>query len=405
LCYRGCPRQYSKKPIAKGWFSLRTLLFSGLGCLVLAAGCTYDFSALTGRLDAGTDTRGSGGKGGAQVRASGGAGGTGTGGDVLASGGNAAVSTGGTGAGSGASSDGGAGAVGGGVGGGVSGGATGSGTGGASSGGGGASLGGGSPGAAAGTAGAQTGGETTGGAGGGGGSTGPRILSIDFIGGNVPASAGGSGSGTGGQGGGAGGAGGMVLTPLPRMDPQEVAGFKPASHWNGAGDYMGTLTALVLADGTTTVASVTWNSPRAANGRGIWWVGFTDAPGDVRMMNGYLDPHDATNSELPATVTVANLPTSLTTGGYDVYVYMVGDIPSGTTRTYRYSIGAASFSVTQAGPQPTTFAGYKLAPAGGAGNYVVFRNLTATSFTLNATPPSGGRAPVNGLQIVSPSGS
>jgi hypothetical protein len=197
----------------------------------------------------------------------------------------------------------------------------------------------------------------------------------------------------------------MVLTPLPKMDPQEVAGFKPASHWNGAPDYMGTLTALALADGTPTVASVTWNSPRAANGRGMWWVGFTDAPGDVRMMNGYLDPHDATNSELPATVTVTNLPTSLTTGGYDVYVYMVGDVPSGTTRTYRYSIGATSFSVTQTGPQPTTFAGYKLAPAGGAGNYVVFKNQTSTSFTLNATPPSGGRAPVNGLQIVSPSGS
>ena len=47
------------------------------------------------------------------------------------------------------------------------------------------------------------------------------------------------------------------------------------------------------------------------------------------------------------------------------------------------------------------------APAGGAGNYVVFRNLTSASFTLTATPGTGSptRAPVNGLQIVAPTGS
>jgi len=56
---------------------------------------------------------------------------------------------------------------------------------------------------------------------------------------------------------------------------------------------------------------------------------------------------------------------------------------------------------------PATFTGYTLAPAGGAGNYVVFRNLTGASFTLTATPDSGStkRAPVNGLQIVAPTGS
>jgi hypothetical protein len=43
------------------------------------------------------------------------------------------------------------------------------------------------------------------------------------------------------------------------------------------------------------------------------------------------------------------------------------------------------------------------------GNYVVFRNVTGSSFTLTAQPmPSTWgiqRAPVNGMQIVYPSGS
>ena len=33
------------------------------------------------------------------------------------------------------------------------------------------------------------------------------------------------------------------------------------------------------------------------------------------------------------------------------------------------------------------------APAGGAGNYVVFRNLTTASFTLTATPGTGPTLP------------
>jgi hypothetical protein len=58
----------------------------------------------------------------------------------------------------------------------------------------------------------------------------------------------------------------------------------------------------------------------------------------------------------------------------------------------------------------TTFGGYVLAPEGGAGNYVVFRNVTETGFTLTAQPMTGStdqlfRAPVNGIQIVYPAGS
>jgi hypothetical protein len=111
---------------------------------------------------------------------------------------------------------------------------------------------------------------------------------------------------------------------------------------------------------------------------------------------------------MPAVVTVSGLPASITGGRYDVYVYVTGEIGTGTsTRTYNYAIGTAMATVSQTGPTPTSFTSFTLAPAGGAGNYIVFRNLTAATFTLTATPGTGTqtRAPVNGLQIVSPTGS
>ena len=214
------------------------------------------------------------------------------------------------------------------------------------------------------------------------------ILSIDFIGGNVAT----------------GGAGGSMLTPAPAMAANEIAGVQPAANWNGAPTNTGTLTNLVCSDGGPTAAAVTWSSPSMGSNPGEWKNPYADAPGDARMMNGYLDPSAAAT---PATITVSGLPSTITAGGYDVYVYMAGNIPSAITRTYKYAIGATTFTVSETGPSPATFPGFTLAPAGGTGDYVVFRNLTAASFTLTATPGTGSqtRAPVNGLQIVSPTGS
>ncbi len=202
------------------------------------------------------------------------------------------------------------------------------------------------------------------------------ILSIDFVGGSA--------------------------ADTLAMLPAEIAGAKPASHWNGASGSSGSLLGLMLADGSATLAAVAWNSS------GTFSVGFVDAPGDVRMMNGYLDPDSA---DSPAMIKVTALPTRLTTQGYDVYVYAYGEIPaSAWMRTYHYSIAGKSIALSQSGPSEHAFSGYAAAPANGAGNYVVFRNLSASSFTLLATPGvasngAGKRAPVNGIQIVSPSGS
>ena len=218
--------------------------------------------------------------------------------------------------------------------------------------------------------------------------TAPMIISIDFV---------------GGQPNGASAPSGTVV-----MDPSESAGARPATHWNSATSSAGTLSSLISAIGSTTSASASWNVS-ALDGVDTWSVSFTDAPGDTRMMNGYLDPR-AIN--LHATVSVTGLP-DLMSSGYDVYVYCYSYMSLPDTLSYQYNIGSTTYSVTQKGPSAKTFPGYVLASGGdagtaGEGNYVVFRNLTGSSFTLTALPrPSGmgtERAPINGIQVVYPSG-
>ena len=306
------------------------------------------------------------------------AGSAGTGGTATSgSGSGGAVGSGGSGNGTGGSGSGTGGSVPG------TGGAAGRGT----SGTGGSAGPGGQSGTGGGIAGSGTGGIGTGGQGIGGGAV-VRVLSIDFVGAMTTS---------------AGGAGGVTVLPLAAMAATEVAGVQPVANWNSASGTMGSLLALTLADGTVTSAGVTWNSPPQGTNPGVWRLGYVDAPGDVRMMNGYLDP---TLPTLPATITISGLPASMTVAGYDVYVYTSGDVSVGQSRGYAYSIGAATATVTQVGPSPTVFSGYTRASLGGAGNFVVFANIAGASFTLTATPGTGvpTRAPVNGIQIVSPAG-
>jgi hypothetical protein len=225
-----------------------------------------------------------------------------------------------------------------------------------------------------GTGGAGTGGAGTGGAG-TGGATGPMIISVRFVGGRT-----GGSSGT------------------TTMNATESAGFKPAKNWNSATSSTGTLSSLAAADGSTTSASIAWTAPNT------YTVPFTDASADAHMMNGFLEAIDTVSVTINVT-----LPISMS-GGYDVYVYCYGNVDP-TTRTYQYKIGSTAHTVSQTGRSVTTFPGYTRAPEGGAGTYVVFSNVTGASFTLTATPASSTavppilRAPVNGIQIVYPSGS
>jgi len=248
------------------------------------------------------------------------------------------------------------------------------------------------------TGGVGTGGVASGGAGGGGkgGAAGgaggtavvQRIISIDFVGGKVS---------------------GGTVTPAP-MAATEKAGVKAATHWNEASGASSTaaLTPLVQSDGTSLTGSgVTWSSPgdpnNLSNNPGVFSVGFTDAAGDTRMMNGYLDP--SSTSTPAATVTVSGL-----TGTYDVYVYFMASLQSGVTRTHKVAIGSNSVTVSQTGPTGTTFPGFtQVTATGGTGNYYVFKQVTGATFTLTSTAATASdsimRAPLNGLQIVWPSGS
>ena len=236
----------------------------------------------------------------------------------------------------------------------------------------------------AGSVGGTTGVSTdAGGAGGGVGSSAvTTVVSIDFVGGKPF-----TGSDVG------------VSLPAHSMGPTEIAGVQRAANWNPAPGQAGTSTGLKDSTGKTTTASLSWNAVLANGNTGQWVNNFPDTPGDVRMMNGYLDPRDSS----PATIIVAGLSPEMADRGYDVYVYTFGDVLPGATRTYNYSIGGKTTTVRQTGPTPTTFMGYSEAANGGTGNYVVFRGVKGPSFTLTATPGTGAvnRAPVNGIQIVS----
>jgi len=189
------------------------------------------------------------------------------------------------------------------------------------------------------------------------------------------------------------------------MAATETAGYKPAASWNSLAGASGTSSQLKRSDGTVTAAQVAWSSP-AQGSTGIYQNWPSDSPGNMRMMNGYLDPN---LPGMPGTVTVSGLPAAVSAGGYDVYVYCLGDLSYQTSRTYQYSIGATTILVSQVGLSLPTFPGFTVAASGGTGNVVIFRNVSGASFTLAATPassPDGNlRAPLNGLQIVSPTGS
>lgn len=250
--------------------------------------------------------------------------------------------------------------------------------------------------------------------GGRGGDTGGR--------GGASSGSGGATGGRGGAGGSAGGAGGTTQKILsidfgvggqgaPAMTSAEVAGVKAVSRWNSAVGAQGTLSStLMFADGgSLTGTTVMWTAPSAPSpSTGLYSVGLTNATGDGHMLNGYLDPSMAT--AYTATVTVSSLPAPFTTGGYDVYVYYMAQLNSGVTRRHKLSIGSKSFTVSQTGPSPTTFSRHMVTADGGtAGDYVLFTNVTGASFTLTSAAVSASdnnmRAPVNGIQIVWPSGS
>ena len=115
-----------------------------------------------------------------------------------------------------------------------------------------------------------------------------------------------------------------------------------------------------------------------------------------------------------ATIAVTGLPAPFTTSSYDVYVYFLAALAENQTRSHQLTLttpppGNYNMSVTVSQTGPTMpFSGYTLATST-TGNYVVFKKVTGSQFTLTSaavmTTTMALRAPVNGFQIVWPSGS
>ncbi|MCZ7635841.1 MAG: hypothetical protein M5U12_07210 [Verrucomicrobia bacterium] len=219
-------------------------------------------------------------------------------------------------------------------------------------------------------------------------------------------------------------ANGSKTGTLAATDQAGVPGVAQAN-WNNLSLLSGSNATPILADvrGTAepTAVAVAWNSANtwSSTGRGEENNAFSGA--DKALMTGYLDTGNATTS----TVQIVNLPAQLTEAGYDVYVYAMGGVggrggsyrilDTATGKVLRDSIRAQS---------PTNLASYVEVPTNlgatangaatlvfGAGNYLVFRGLTAAAITVEArTAAAGGgvgysgtpRAPINAIQLVSP---
>jgi len=196
------------------------------------------------------------------------------------------------------------------------------------------------------------------------GGTSGQVISIDFVGQDVP------------------------------MAATEVAGVVARSNWNNAiGANSSTPLGLVDGTGSASGATVAWSS------NGVWQTPIGDQAGNARMMKGYLDTGNTTTT----VVNVAGLPTNA--AGYSVYVYMDGE-NGGAVRTGVYQIsgaGIATTTITVMDGANANFSGAFVQGNNSVGNYAVF-TINATGFTLTATPgtPSDGypRAPVNGIQIL-----
>jgi hypothetical protein len=176
-----------------------------------------------------------------------------------------------------------------------------------------------------------------------------------------------------------------------QMSPAEIAGVIPKPNWNVAPGRAGTAMALEDETGAPTGATVSWSAAA------LWLTKTVDTPGDQRMMKGYL----ATSNTSTTTVTVTGLPLR----SYDVYVYLDSDNHN-DERSASYSIsgpGITPTGVTAIDATNVDFSGAFTRADNSAGNYVKF-NITATGFTISATPISSLRnvlrAPVNGIQIV-----
>ncbi len=171
------------------------------------------------------------------------------------------------------------------------------------------------------------------------------------------------------------------------LAPADVAGIVPLANWNTFTGNYGNAPLTVASNGGWSSVKVSWASEN------VWNIGIPVTDANSAMMNGYLDDYAGGTT----TVTVSGLADKPALG-YDVIVYADGD-NGGAQRKATYTLLGVSKDNTDNG---VNFNGsFVESPVG---NYVIFRNVKATSFTMYATPSgtSDGayRAPVNAIQII-----
>lgn len=203
-----------------------------------------------------------------------------------------------------------------------------------------------------------------------------------------------------------------------QLSAKDVAGVDSVAqaNWNNIFGNSVTAQTGIVADkgGASQATSITVD----ASGSGNTWA--SQGPrgennslmtgNDAVLMTGYLDTGNATTTQ----VKLSALPSDLTSGGYDVVVYSLGGVGNrGGSYRITDANGAvlADYVAVNGVVNPTNYVQVGSDPkAPTNGNFIVFKNLKAATIIVEATTDnglgSGGtpRAPINAVQLVSPSG-
>jgi hypothetical protein len=177
-----------------------------------------------------------------------------------------------------------------------------------------------------------------------------------------------------------------------RSDVTGPAGVLRTPNWNNLDGPTGLMENLTADDAGGAVPSTTtveWTSNNTWSSTGLGEENNTAPDGNDRnLMSGYLDTTDISVTE----VTVSGLDSGFV-DGYDVYAYIKGGVNG---RGGNYTIGTE----TQMHVDMAAFSGDYV--FGDEGDYIIFKNVTGSSFTITATPttPALFRAPLNALEVV-----
>jgi hypothetical protein len=171
-----------------------------------------------------------------------------------------------------------------------------------------------------------------------------------------------------------------------RSDVTGAAGALGTVNWNnvdGAAGSASNLVADVNGSAAASSVSVEWSSPNTWSSAGRGEENNTGTGNDGNLMTGYID----TNATDPNSVVVSGLPES---GSYDVVVYMKGGVIG---RGGDYAIGDQVIAHLDTAAFDGNFV------HGSEGDYIVFQNVSGSSFTLTGTP-TNVRAPINAIEVV-----